>query len=316
MSVRRPDASLCNFIAPVTTPDFHIECQNSVACPRDILLVLGSEVIEAPMSLRSRFFEYRPFRPLLWQYFLENKCRWTAAPKPMMGNGLYRVNYPLKDSKERKEVIAKYEYITTELEPVFDAADVLRCGRDVFVQHGQTTNLFGMRWLQRHLGCEYKVHPVHFPADMGPVHIDATFVIPKPGMAIANPERPMTEIGMFQEHGWDIKMAPYSDDGHYGLVSNWISMNCLSIDERTIILEAQETKTIQFFQSLGFRVIPVPFRHCYQFGGSFHCYTVDTRRRGTLQSYFKPTPILEGLERSPANLRPWTSDFSGEIDFF
>ena len=29
-----------------------------------------------------------------------------------------------------------------------------------------------------------------------------------------------------------------------------------------------------------------PFRNNYKYGGSFHCATVDIRRRGTLQSYF------------------------------
>ncbi|CAH3171288.1 unnamed protein product [Porites lobata] len=39
------------------------------AMPRDILIVVGDEIIEAPMAWRSRFFEYRAYRPLLKEYF-------------------------------------------------------------------------------------------------------------------------------------------------------------------------------------------------------------------------------------------------------
>ena len=41
-----------------------------------------------------------------------------------------------------------------------------------------------------------------------------------------------------------------------------------------------------FLRDWGFEPIPCAFRHAYKFGGSFHCATVDIRRRGTLQSYF------------------------------
>ena len=58
------------------------------AMPRDILMVVGDEIIEAPMAWRSRFFEYRSYRPLMKEYF-RNGARWTTAPKPQMGDELY-----------------------------------------------------------------------------------------------------------------------------------------------------------------------------------------------------------------------------------
>ena len=56
--------------------------------PRDILLVVGNEIIEAPMAWRSRFFEYRAYRPLLKEYFTQG-AKWTTAPKPLMSDDLY-----------------------------------------------------------------------------------------------------------------------------------------------------------------------------------------------------------------------------------
>ena len=58
------------------------------AMPRDFLLVIGDELIEAPMAWRSRFFEYRAYRPLLKQYFRQG-ANWTTAPKPQMADELY-----------------------------------------------------------------------------------------------------------------------------------------------------------------------------------------------------------------------------------
>lgn len=56
--------------------------------PRDILLVVGNEIIEAPMAWRSRFFEYRAYRPLIKDYFRRG-AKWTTAPKPTMADELY-----------------------------------------------------------------------------------------------------------------------------------------------------------------------------------------------------------------------------------
>ena len=58
------------------------------AMPRDVLLVVGDEVIEAPMAWRSRFFEYRAYRHLMKEYFKAG-ARWTTAPKPTMEDALY-----------------------------------------------------------------------------------------------------------------------------------------------------------------------------------------------------------------------------------
>ena len=58
------------------------------AMPRDILMVVGDEIIEAPMAWRSRFFEYRAYRSLLKEYFKQG-AKWTTAPKPLMSDDLY-----------------------------------------------------------------------------------------------------------------------------------------------------------------------------------------------------------------------------------
>lgn len=67
--VRRPEASDNYFNQSVETPDFEAKSQLYAAMPRDVLIVFGNEVVEAPMAWRSRFFEYRPYRKLIKEYF-------------------------------------------------------------------------------------------------------------------------------------------------------------------------------------------------------------------------------------------------------
>src|SRR5258705_363296 len=65
--VRRPDP--IDHGIRVNTPDWQVVGGHASACPRDILLVIGNEIIEAPMSQRARYFEFRAYRSLLKEYF-------------------------------------------------------------------------------------------------------------------------------------------------------------------------------------------------------------------------------------------------------
>ena len=71
--VRRPEIQKGDFSQPYSTPDFQAKSGMYAAMPRDILMVVGNEIIEAPMAWRSRFFEYRPYRKLIKEYFHKGK---------------------------------------------------------------------------------------------------------------------------------------------------------------------------------------------------------------------------------------------------
>ena len=58
----------------------------------------------------------------------------------------------------------------------------------------------GIEWLKRHIGDEYRVHTLEF-GDTIAMHIDATFNIIGPGVAIANPELPCRQKTMFEKAG-------------------------------------------------------------------------------------------------------------------
>ena len=133
VTVRRPDK--INFGQEYSTPDF-TSTGMYAAMPRDILLIVGEEIIEAPMAWRSRFFEYRAYREIIKDYFRRG-AKWTTAPKPQMSDDLYDMDYPMRTIEDRHKLAAQGKFVTTEFEPCFDAADFIRAGKDIFAQRSQ-----------------------------------------------------------------------------------------------------------------------------------------------------------------------------------
>ena len=119
-------------------------------------MVIGDEIIEAPMAWRSRFFEYRAYRPLIKEYFRRG-AKWTTAPKPQMSEALYDQHYPMRTVSERNKLAKEGKFVTTEHEPCFDAADFIRAGKDIFVQRSQV-DYSGLFFKERGLGgCSYEM---------------------------------------------------------------------------------------------------------------------------------------------------------------
>lgn len=58
----------------------------------------------------------------------------------------------------------------------------------------------GIEWMKRHLGDKYRIHVLSF-VDQNPMHIDGTFCLIAPGLAIINPERPCHQLDMFHRAG-------------------------------------------------------------------------------------------------------------------
>ena len=284
VTVRRPEP--VRHDVAFSTPDFSVPFGHASACPRDVLLVVGDEIIEAPMAQRCRYFEYRAYRRLLKEYF-KRGARWTMAPKPSMSDDLYVHD---DDGDPGLPFDLDSHPALTEVEPCFDAACFSRLGRDIFWQPDLVSNQFGIDWLRRHLGPDFRIHRIDF-RERVPEHIDTTLVPVRPGVVLVNPERPCTNgmLKLFHDNDWRVLDGPLSV--RTGVpsrrsVSNWISLNFLSLDERTVVVEAAEEPLIQLLRSLGCEVVPCKFDAVFDFGGSFHCCTVDIRRDGALESYF------------------------------
>jgi glycine amidinotransferase len=281
VTVRRPDA--VDHKRRFSTPHWSSRgfCNT---CPRDCLLVVGDEIIETPMAWPCRYFETHSYRDILKDYFRRG-ARWTSAPKPQLTDELYDADFELPAYGE------PLRYILTEFEPVFDAADFVRCGRDIFCIRSNVTNASGIEWLRRHLGPTYRIHEIESRCP-NPMHIDTTLLPLAPGKLLVNakyldpdrlPERLKT---------WDILIAPEPapiDDLMLKITSlcgKWLNMNVLMIDPERVIVDPHHETMKRALENWGFEPIPCPFLHYAAFGGAFHCATLDVRRRGTLESYF------------------------------
>lgn len=260
--------------ATFSTPDWDSAGGLYAAMPRDSLIVIGDTIVEAPLSWRCRYHESAAYRSLLKSYFLRG-ARWLHAPRPQLTAELFAAEDGGPEDRA---------YAVTEFEPVFDAADFMRFGRDIVVQQSHVTNRFGIEWLQRAIGDEFRIHRVAVD-DPHAMHIDATLVPLAPGKLLVNPGR-FVDHDLFED--WEILEAPapaLPAGWPMYFCSAWVSMNVLSLDPETVVVERQETATIEALEAWGFRCVPVDFRHVYSFGGSFHCVTLDVRRRGGPAEY-------------------------------
>lgn len=293
VTVRRPKS--LDFDRGLRTPHFEVKNQYCAVCPRDVMITFGNEIIEATMSRRARYFEYEAYRRLVYEYWQTHPgVRWTVAPKPSMADGMYRQEFWDWPLAERYARMHAFEFCITQDEVVFDAADISRFGRDVFVQESMTTNRNGVHWLRRHLEPQgFRVHTLHFPLDLFPSHIDCTFVPLRAGVVLTNPDRPLLEpeAQIFRDNDWKMVDAPQpvlanADMPEHCQSSHWLSMNVLSLSPDKVICEAEEYPLHELLSGLGFEVITVPFRNVFEFGGSLHCATWDIHRDGDRGDYF------------------------------
>jgi glycine amidinotransferase len=283
-----------DFSQKVQTPDWEQDSMFGCMPPRDLLLTIGNEILEATMSYRSRWFEYLCFRPLLEKYFEEDpNFHWEAAPKPRLSDGTYKKDFWKEwnalSEEEKWEESIKSEWIPTEVEPLFDAADVVRCGKDLFVQKSMVTNQTGIDWLQRHYP-DHRVHTVRYK-ELLPWHMDTTIVPLRPGLVMFNLGRPALEPQreFFEKNDWEILEGPKSvltKKRPMTFCSIWLNINLLVLDPKTVCVEASETPVIELLDQHGFEVIPVPFYEVSPFGGGLHCSTADVYREGTFEDYF------------------------------
>ena len=298
---------------PVVTPEWTQINLHNVNNPRDAFLPVGNEIMEAACSRRSRHYEHLALRPLFEQWFKEDpEFIWTAAPKPRLTDASYVNGYYYDfaftwDEAQRKEKMLKGEYHLTEAEPMWDAADATRLGKDIIWQRSCVSNHAGVDWITRYLARRgLRVHPVQFDSTKAnywrPWHIDVVVIPVRPGLIMFCPDKEPITPGFaewFKRNDWEVVMAvrptfdwkedltmsaPYHGKGLRG--PNWIGMNTLSLSPREICVFDKETAYQEQLDKLGFEVIPVAYDKVYKFGGMLHCNTLDIYREGDCVDYF------------------------------
>lgn len=285
--VRRPAPMVGN--DSIQTP-FWKSFQSPPLNVRDQAIVLGSSIVETAPQVRARLFENDYLKPLFLEYMLAG-ARWLSMPKPTLACGVLDSSFFSLDEEERTVLLDHHAMALPGLvtEMLFDGAQCLRLGRDVLVNVGNRNHDLGFRWLEAMYGGTFTFHRLDRMADS---HIDSTILPLRPGVWLVRDKR---YIDMLPERfrGWDFVVAPESESDLFpsyegknlSIASKFIDMNVLSVSEKIVIVNSLFPELISALERSRFEVVPVRHRHRRLFGGGFHCFTLDIRRSGGLESY-------------------------------
>jgi glycine amidinotransferase len=250
------------------------------AMPRDGLITVGHHLIEAPFAWECRQYEIQlAFQDILTDLAEDRSTKIIRRPPNLHQTSLHY-------SANRESMLAEtkeFPWIINNARPAFDAADFMRFGKVIIGQYSHVTNARGVEYLRRHIPRGYTVEllDIHDP---GAMHIDATILPLRDGLLVYHPKK-VTEASLRKHEvlkDWELHAYPFEPTTpHYPplfMTSPWLSLNALVLDGRHVIVEKEDTRTAEWFQSLGMEPILCPFRHVNSIGGSFHCATVDLVR--------------------------------------
>ena len=211
-------------------------------CPRDRFIVYGNTIIDPAMMYPCRDMEYQCYIDVL-----EQADRIIRMPR---GQGM-----------------------------VLDAANILRVEKNKWLfLESASGNRAAYEWLCEQLP-EVKIELCNFYAG---VHIDSTIVALNANTFVVNGSRVNSaSLPKMLQDKTVLYVNQVVPQGfyEYPYASKWIALNMLSIDPKTVIVDAKQTELIQTLKNqLGMTVIPHELRHSRTLGGGFHCVTLDLVR--------------------------------------
>lgn len=282
---------------------------------RDLHIVFGNTLVVSAPSSRFRLFETFAFRDIFYRHFFADGFKWLSAPTPSLrGEYLHEIKRPLSELEVNEDVLhrklslglSETFHCLYEDEVIFDAANIIRAGRDVLFLVSSTGNRKAAQWLADALGSDYKVHLTHAYRSS---HLDSTILPLRPGFVLMNGARVSKNTAPAIFKGWDqlyftdvaplpdsevtfhrdVRMPVYDElrslganSGLNHISSPWAGLNVMSIDPKTVLVHDRQEAMIALLESQGFTVVPVRMRHCYTMLGGLHCTTLDVVRASTL----------------------------------
>lgn len=271
--VHRPET--LTTVPTIQTPHWSAPMGHALM-PRDLFLVAGDEIIETSPAVRARYFEADLYKELFTGYFNAG-ARWTLAPRSRLLDRNFDFAYAVAHGYDGDVPADPFH------ELMFDAAQILRFGRDLIFNVSTVNHRMGARWLSRHLGERNLVHVVEITDN----HIDAAILPLRPGTLLVHEHVDLASLPAPLRR-WDVIRYEWLDrpvevagDGVPMLASQSIGMNVLSLDERHVVVQDIQLPLIRSLERAGFTPIPVRWRHGRSLGGGFHCVTLDIRRDST-----------------------------------
>lgn len=241
--------------------------------PRDNFLVVGNTIIETASWQKERFFESFYYRDIFLKYF-ESGSNWISMPMP------------------RHEAVDIDPLDIEEIpnnDPLIDAANCLKYGKDIFVSISGSNNRLGVQWLEKNLP-DYNLHYVSSEVFSG--HLDTHFNILRPGLVYTYHDR--SNLPEYFNN-WDIIQIDKSRDQEVSLqqslyddkiqdddfVNTVLGINVLSLDREKIFLYDHLKENKSFLNQLEkYKIEPifVPFTYSHFFNQGLSCITLDTVR--------------------------------------
>ncbi|KHN97452.1 lysine amidinotransferase [Metarhizium album ARSEF 1941] len=211
------------------------------AMPRDGLMVVGNTLIEAPYAWRCRRDEIQlAYTGILDKVAASGTARICRAPRIVGQDTIYDTNKTLTNGFAEAGA-----WVINNSRPAFDAADFMRFGKTIIGQLSHVTNRKGVEYLQALVPDGYTVELLHV-TDEHAMHIDATILPLRKGLLVYNPER-VTESAL-RQHGvfedWELHAYPFVPQARASplyMCSPWLVLNALSLDEKRIMVEAEDT---------------------------------------------------------------------------
>jgi len=241
-------------------------------CPRDIMLILGDVLIEVPSPMRSRIFEVHAYHDILY-HFMKTGGKWISSPRPKIKDDSFQFDNLKVSTLKNKEIL-------------FDAANVIRMGKDILYQVSNSGNIFGYEWLKS-IFPKYNIHLVK--KSYSGAHLDSTIIPIKPGLVLFNSNRVFHNSYPEYFKNWDkifFNDIVDTKSFDYGISTSAIGLNILSVNENLVIVDENQTPLMKKLKSFNIESIPMKMRHSRILGGGFHCVTLDLRRKGNFESYY------------------------------
>lgn len=209
--------------------------------PRDNVLIIGNQVILAPMAY--------PHRRREWEALSH-----AWGPDPV---------------------------VVPPSTVAFDAANVCRLGQDLLYLVSPTGSKEGATWLQEYLGPMYRVHAldniysgVHIDSTIVPVQEGLVILNAE---RVNNDNMPKVLRGW--DKIWitrdDLAPQPFT---HYPYASDWIGINLLMVNPRLAICDPKQAVLRAKLKYSGIETIGVELPESRTLGGGHHCTTLDLLR--------------------------------------
>ena len=263
----------CNFLKNQGVEVLRPDCSHVPGyynyCPRDSVLVYDNLILATPQPLRARQGEYLAIE----QHFVKSQ---QAGAKYIVAQAKKTDDLYNQECLGDQNVLA-----ITEIEPAFDAANILRDNDNLYYLVSNGGNRAGAAYLQELVGPGKKVWPVENIYSF--MHIDSTIALLREGLMLLNPSR-INDVKQLPKplQSWDVIWAP--DPGHidhypgYCNSSSWLNVNLFSITPNLVALLDSQHNLRRQLESHKIECAMLPGRHQRTLGGGFHCVTLDLER--------------------------------------